>query len=985
MYSDVSFVLHLQKKQIHMKGYFLSVVALSALALFGNSSCSKYETVKGDPMNAKIYTLKNGLKVYMSVNKEEPRLQTYIAVRNGAKNDPFDNTGLAHYLEHIMFKGSKNFGTSDYEEEKPLLDQIEEQFNIYRTKTDPEERKAVYHIIDSLSYLASEIAIPNEYDKLMSFIGSQGTNAYTSDDETAYRENIPSNQIDNWARVQADRFRNFVVRGFHTELEAVYEEYNMNLNEDVENAAFAIDSVLFRNHPYGLHQVIGTQQHLKNPSISAIKKQQADMYVPNNMAICASGDFDPDEFVAIIEKYFGDWEPSTSIPEFKYEPEEPITEPVNETVYGNQTEFMLLGWRCPGRKDMENEVGSIVSSILNNGKAGLIDLDLNKQQKVLYAESELYSRVDYSEFLLLGYPKEGQNLDDVKALLLAEVDSLRSGLFDESLIEAAVANIKLNQMRQLESNSSRTLRFVTSFIDGTDWARQVGQLDRLAKVTKADVVEWACKYLSDESYVAVYKRQGVNPKNNKIIAPVITPISTNRDRESDFVAQIAASQVEPIEPVFVDYEKDLSKSELRDGVEMLYKKNLNNDIVTASFRFDMGITTNPALMFAFDYLSYLGTPTRSADEIAIEEYKIAGNHRFGVSDNVMTISVNGLSENLGQMIDIVEDLMLNAIPDEDILNNLKADELMARQMAKSNQNNCSSALNRYVIYGPEYVRSTMLSDDRVMSITSDELLGLVRDILNNQHTVLFYGPMDEADAKSVILEHHKCADNLAELTRKHTQKQIVDKPKVIIAPYDSRQFNYIQYSNRGEKFSMDDVTSIRLFNEYFSGSMNSIVFQEMREARALAYSASAALSSPSYIDDTYSFYARIGSQNDKLKAAVEAFDLIINDMPEAEKLFETAKSSVESSLRTSRTTGMAVLNSYLDAKELELKEPLAKVIYDNLSEMTMDDVIACQRKWIKDRIYTYGILGDVKDLDLKYLNTLGTVQQISLDELFGYK
>ena len=955
----------------------------SSLMLLGVVSCSKYETVKGDPMKVKIYTLDNGLKVYMSVNKEQPRLQTYIAVRNGGKNDPSDNTGLAHYLEHIMFKGSENFGTSDYAAEKPLLDQIEQQFNIYRTKTDPQERLALYHIIDSLSYAASEIAIPNEYDKLMSLIGSQGTNAFTSDDQTVYQENIPSNQIDNWARIQADRFRNLVIRGFHTELEAVYEEYNMYLNEDAENAIYAMDSVLYKHHPYGSQQVIGTQEHLKNPSISAIKKQKATMYVPNNIAICVSGDFDPDQFVAIIEKYFGTWEPNPSIPEFKYEPEKPLTSAVERHVYGNESDFLLFGWRVPGEKDADFDIAGIVESILTNGKAGLIDLDLNQQQKVLAAGSQLYDRIDYSDFLIQGYPKDGQSMDEVRALILAEVAKLRSGDFDESLIGAAIANIKLSKMRQLESNSSRAMMMVNSFIKRSEWADEVHELDRLSKVTKNDVVEWANKYLSDNSYVVVYKHQGVNPKNNKIIAPAITPIATNRDKQSAFLTEISQTQVKPIEPVFVDYEKDLSKSEFKKGIEMLYKKNENNDIVTATFRFDMGKSTNPALAFAFDYLSYLGTPTRSAQEIALQEYKIAGNHSFNVGDNTMTFSVNGLAENLGQMLDIVEDLMLNAVPDEDILQNLKQDELMARQMAKSNQNSCSSALNSFIIYGPEYIKSVTLSNEQLMAVTSEQLLAMVRDVLNKQHTVLYYGPQNESDAKSVIAEHHKCSDNLEKLVRKYAKKQIVNSPKVYVAPYDSRQFNYIQYSDRGEKFSMADVPAIELFNEYFGGGMNTIVFQEMREARALAYSAGAYLSSPSYLDDTYSFYARIGSQNDKLKDAVQAFDLIINDMPESDKSFQIAKTGLESVLRTSRTTGMSVLNSYLNAKELGLKEPLAKVVYDKLSDMTMADVLACQQKWVKGRTYIYGILGDASDLDMDYLKTLGTVEQVSLDRIFG--
>ena len=389
--------------------------------------------------------------------------------------------------------------------------------------------------------------------------------------------------------------------------------------------------------------------------------------------------------------------------------------------------------------------------------------------------------------------------------------------------------------------------------------------------------------------------------------------------------------------------------------------------------------------FAFEYLSYLGTPTRSAEELALEEYIIAGNHSFVVNDNNMTVSVSGLSENLGQMLDLVEDLMLNAVPDEEILQNLKQDEIMARQMAKANQNSCSSALNRYVIYGPEYVKSVTLSDDQVMSLTSDQLLGLVKGVLGKEHKLLYYGPQTESEAKSVMAEHHKCSDNLEKLEKKYTRKQIVDQPKVFIAPYDSRQFNYIQYSDRGETFSMDDVPAIELFNEYFGGGMNTIVFQEMREARALAYSAGAYLSSPSYLDDTYCFYARIGSQNDKLKAAVEAFDLIINDMPQSDKSFQIAKAGLESVLRTNRTTGMSVLSSYLSARELGITEPLAKKVYDNLSDMTMDDIVACQQKWIKGRTYIYGILGDANDLDMNYLKSLGTVQQISLDELFGYK
>ena len=264
----------------------LYLVAAAAM-LVSAMSCSGIKTVKGDPQNTKIYTLDNGMKVFMSVNKEQPRIQTYIAVKVGSKNDPSETTGLAHYFEHLMFKGTEQFGTSDYEAEKPMLDQIEQLFEVYRKTTDEAERKAIYHQIDSISYEASKLAIPNEYDKLMAMIGADGTNAWTSSDETVYTEDIPSNQIDNWARIQADRFRNNVIRGFHTELETIYEEKNMSLTQDSRKVWESLDQALFPNHPYGQQTTLGSQEHLKNPSITNVKKYHDTYYVPNNIPICA--------------------------------------------------------------------------------------------------------------------------------------------------------------------------------------------------------------------------------------------------------------------------------------------------------------------------------------------------------------------------------------------------------------------------------------------------------------------------------------------------------------------------------------------------------------------------------------------------------------------------------------------------------------------------------------------------------------------------
>ena len=818
-----------------------AILVAAAISLF-LTACSqyKYETVANDPLETKMYTLDNGLKVYMSVNKETPRIQTYIAVKVGGKNDPSETTGLAHYFEHLMFKGSQQFGTSDYTAEKPLLDEIEALFEVYRNTTDEAERAKLYHQIDSVSYLASDYFIPNEYDKLMSIIGAQGTNAYTSTDMTVYVEDIPSNQIENWARIEADRFMNPVIRGFHTELETVYEEKNMSLTRDFRKALETMDGMLFPDHPYGTQTVLGTQEHLKNPSITNIKNYHKTYYVPNNMAICLSGDFDPDEMLAIIEKYFGQMEPNKDLPELKFETASVIESPMSKDVYGLDAENVMIGWKYPGAGTHEAMVADVVSYILSNGSAGLIDLNLNQQQKVLGAQAMSYTRPDAGEFIIMANPKHGQTLEEVKDLVLAEIAKLRNGEFDESLLTGTINNLKLNMMEVMEENSGRADMYVQSFINGTDWADEVAWLDNLSKVTKQDVIDWASKYLAENNYAVVYKRQGEDTTVQKVSAPKITPIKSNRDAQSAFLAEIQATEVKPIEPVYADYSKDMSVLDVK-GLEVLYVQNKINDITDISFVYETGTETDPALNLAFTYLSYLGTPTRSAEEIAQQMYQLACNFGLSAGSNRTYIYVNGLAENMPEAIAIVEDLVYNAVADETILANLKADMLKSRADAKLNQSACFGQLQEYIFYGPEFIRKTTMTDELIKNITSEELLAKVRDLLGCQHEIRYIGPASETEAARFIEENHLIAEDLKPLEKKRAAYLPVDASKVYLVQYDAKQIYYLQYSNRGEKLDLKADPYVALYNEYFGGGMNAIVFQEMREARGLAYSSSARL------------------------------------------------------------------------------------------------------------------------------------------------
>lgn len=966
-----------------MKRYFYFLYCIFSIILAVSCSKYRYETVPGDPLQTKIYTLDNGLKVYMSVNRETPRIQTMVVVKVGSKNDPSETTGLAHYFEHLMFKGTESFGTSDYQAEKPLLDEIEALFETYRNTSDDAQRKIIYNRIDSLSYEASMYAIPNEYGKLMAVIGADGTNAFTDTDMTVYLEDIPSNQVDNWARIEADRFMHPVLRGFHTELETVYEESNMYLTDDFQVQFEALCSSLWRNHPYGTQKIIGTQDHLKNPSITNVLNFHKTWYVPNNMAICVSGDFNPDEMVAAIEKYFGMMQPNPDLPEFTFHPEEPFASPVQKTVYGNETESLMLGWSVPGSRDSSSDIAELAGRILYNRQAGLMDLDINQQQLALELSGGFFNRPDYGTMYFYGVPKQGQGLEELRNLILAEIEKLRSGDFDESLVTSTLNNIRLERMYGLEDNYARVEAFCNSFVNGSEWKEEVDRMSNYEKISKQDVVDWAVRYLRPEGYAVVYKKVGKNPDLQLIEAPEITPIQSNRDASSDFLREIQSNPVKPVEPVFVDYRKDMKTFECQ-GMNVLYKNKTVNDIATLVIRYDVGREIEPALKLAADYVGYLGTGSSSSDEISARLYELACSYQFVVTDNQTYLEITGLSENIGEALEIVENLIFDSCLDEEILEFLKDDVLKGRSDAKMNQDWCFAALRNYVFYGPEYIRKSTLSNEQIKALTSEELIGKLRSVYSKQHEIMYFGSESEKSLKNTLALHHRVSPEAEPLIPQYARMRVMEQPEVYVVSFDTNQMNYVQYSDRGEKYDAEDEARILLYNTYFGGGMNSVVFQEIREARGLAYWASAWLEEPYFADGTYSYFATTATQPDKMQIAMETFDEIINNMPESQTAFDIARESLISQMRTSRTTGMDILWSYVQDRKKGLTANRDAIIFDELTDASMDDVKYVLDKYIKGRKYSYAVLGPEVRIDTGYLKTLGPLRTLTLEEIFGY-
>ena len=959
------------------------------------SSCRgkyKYETVKGDQTKTRIYTLKNGLKVYLSVNKEEPRIQTFIAVRTGSKNDPAETTGLAHYLEHLMFKGTDKFGVSDPEAEAPLLDQIEQCYEKYRTLTDAAERRAAYAEIDSLSQEAAKYFIPNEYDKLMSVIGAEGTNAYTSEDVTCYTEDIPSNEVENWAKIQSDRFQNMVIRGFHTELEAVYEEYNIHLTSDMDKVFTALSAKLFPTHPYGTQTTIGTQEHLKNPSITNIKAYFKKWYVPNNVAICMSGDFNPDEVIATIDKYFGEWQPATdesgkqletvAQPTFPEQPE--ITAPIDTTVVGLEAETLWMGWRFDAGNSLQVDTLQVIESMLSNGTAGLLDLDINQQMKMLRAEGGVMPQMDYSIFLMAGTPREGQTLDEVRQLLLEEIEKLKAGDFSDDLLPSVLNNLKLNYYNQLENNQSRASMFVNSFINGTPWQQEVKMLERIGKMTKDEVVAFANRHFQ-QNYVTVFKRQGIDTTQKKIDKPAITPIPTNRDMVSDFVKAIQETEVKPIEPRFVDFKKDLTFGETSSKLPYIYVKNQENGRFQMALRYDFGEESDVRYSYAAEYLDYLGTDSLTPEQLKQQFYKLACTYSVNVGPRNISVSLNGLGENMPQALELLDNLLQNARVDSMAWMQYCALTAKERANRKADQRTNFNFLVNYGLYGPYNPYRNQLSDAELAQTNPQDLLDLLKGLSQYEHTILYYGPMSERELADAITKAHKVGDQLqAAPEGRHFTLQATPENEVLLAPFDAKNIYMRMIHNEQRPWNPDEAPLHALFNEYFGGGMNTIVFQELREARGLAYNAFAAYIDPQYKDQPEYFFTHIITQNDKMMDCVRQFHAILDTIPESDNAFNIAKEALTKRLASQRNTKFGLINAWLMAQQKGIDYDINERIYSALPHLTLKDVVEFEQQLMAHKAYRYVILGDEKDLDIAGLLQYGPIKRLSTQEIFGY-
>ncbi len=943
-----------------------------------------YVTVPNDPTNGRIYTLPNGLTVYISQYKAEPRIQTLIATKAGSKFDPHDATGLAHYLEHMLFKGTANYGSADYAKEKPLLNEIDSMFEAYRHITDTAARRVMYHKIDSVSYLASHYAIANEYDKLMTAIGSRGTNAFTSVEQTVFQEDIPANELEPYLQIESDRFSDPEMRLFHTELEAVYEEKNRNLDNDDEKVYEAQSAMLFKKHPYGTQTTIGTIHDLKNPSLKYIINYFHTYYVPNNMVIAMSGDLNPDTAIRLIDKYFGAY-PSKPVPAFNPPVEDSITAPEYKSVVGPEAAYVSIGYRFPGAGSKQADMLDLISQLLNNNQAGLFDLDLKQQFKVLNANAYDNVMKDYSVWALQAYPKEGQSLEDARDLLLSEQDKLKTGDFPDWLLGAVINNMKLQQIQQNREYQSRAYNFVQAFTSGEDWGDAVNEVDRLSKITKQDVMDFA-KANFKNNYVVVYKRVGYDSTVEKVTKPAITPIQTNATAGSSaFVKKIEDEKTPPVQPVYVDYKKDVQQFSVGNKLPVYYVNNNEDSLFNVYYLFDFGGKNSKLLKPAMKYLEYGGTSKMTPAQVQQEFYKIACSFSTFVDKDRLYVTMTGLSRNFVPAVKLLENLLSDVQPDTAIMKKLVGATVKQRENDKQDKNTILfQSMYSYGIYGSKNPFNYTLTNSELENLKPEQLTDILHHLTSYPHHVLYYGPEDTKQLQADLEQYHKIPSTFDGLPPAEKFEQQEGTNQVFVVDHDMKQAEIIVLE-KGGKYDVNLGPIASMYNQYFGGSMASVVFQTLRESKALAYATFCNYGAPNDSMENYYNLAYIGAQEDKLPLAmVGMFQLLNDSMPQYEQLWSTSKVAVMKNIESNRVIRDGILFNYETARKRGVDHDTRKDVYEKTPNLAFADIEKFHQEKIANHPYTILVIGNKKDMNIAALEKYGKVNYLTMEDIFGY-
>lgn len=951
------------------KKVFLSIL-MSWLLLTGAYS-------QTGTLHIETATLSNGMKLVLCEDHAKPEIYGGVCVHAGSKNDPPDATGMAHYFEHIMFKGTDLIGTTDWEAEKVWLDSISYFYDRLHETEDPEKRKEIHHKINALSIIAAEYAIPNEVDVILGKMGGQSINAFTSYDVTCYFNCFPSNQLKKWILTYTERLRNPIFRLFQSELETVYEEKNMYGDDLFYPVLEDVLKQVFGEHPYG-RPIIGYTEHLKNPQLSKMQAFFDTYYVGNNMTLILVGDFKTKEVIALAEESFGKLRSGEvpkmaeiKLPEYKGKVE--VKRRLTPIKAG------LLGYHVGNASHPDNYKINMINALLyNDASTGLVD-KLMDENKLYLAMPLHFPLKDHGVFGIAFVPKIlGQSMKKAEKLVMGCIDSIKQGKFSDELFAAVKMDYLLDHIQNLENLNNKFELLLQLETQGLTWQNYVEEFELLKNLTKADLVAAANQYLG-EDYLFYQTRMGF-PKKDKISKPDWEPIvAKNTEAKSPFAEKIENMETIPVKPQVIDFKKDVDIIPLTSGHQLYLSKNPYNDIFTLTINFKYGKLHDRYLEPAIRYLNLQGTETLSYDQFNLAMQKMGAGIYVRTTDNEVEISVSGFEKDFDQILQLCYDKIFNPGNDESKLKMIISDQKMEYRMNKHSAQVWAHAVHEYANFGEKSVYLASLTVKELKSLSGKDLLNSFKKALQYAGYSTFVGNIDSEKVKVSLMEnfplndHYKSGEFLARERTKYANHQLFYLHRTKF-----RQSN-IYFNLNGEKSkSREDEIVGYCFNQYFGNDMYSLVFQEIRELRSLGYSAWAFYNFMLMNKTTGYLYGFLGTQADKTVEGIEAMRVLMMNLPEKPEKFATAKDALVQKNAANYIDFRKIPANVEYWKYQGFEQDPRLLVREITEKLTLEDVITFYQTYIQNRPITVSLSGNTNSFDKKDLGNFGEVTKLKL-------
>jgi zinc protease len=958
-----------------MKNIFLSLVFLisSFILVFGQENSV-------DPLKVTQYQLPNGLTVMLTENHNMPQIFGVVAVKAGGKNDPKDATGMAHYLEHMLFKGTEELGTWDYEKEKVHLKNIENLYEELGKTSDQLKREEIQKKINDEAILAGKYAIPNEMDRMLSEIGGTNVNAFTTEDFTAYHNEFPANKLEHWLKIYDHRFEKPVFRLFQSELETVYEEKNRSMDSPFSEVIDQFNKNFWKNHPYGQQPIIGHTEHLKNPSLQKMYEYFNTYYVANNMVLALSGDFETEEAKKLIEKYFSDWR-TGKVPVFPNYQEDEFKGKEKIEIKATPIKAMLRGYRSPKNNHPDQKKIQIANYMLSNGEgSGLLDM-LATQGKLTFAGVIPFEYNDYGASIIFAVPKiVGQSFEDAEEIVQEQINLIREGKIDNSFFEGAKTSLIKDFQRQLETNDSRALMMVNAFASNTTWIEYLKTFNELNLISKKDVVDAVNKYYG-ENFLALYSKMGT-PKKDKLSKPKFEAVIPEDGKVSDFCKDWRQTETLAMEARFVDFERDILTSELAELVTLKTVKNPFNEIFSLNFSWGIGSDYDSMLLYLPSYLDKLGTKEKSASEFKKQLFELGALMSFSSNSENVSLYVEGIDSKLEETVKLVNEFLSNFQHDEKAIK-IIADEIKSnRKLDNKDLNNLLSSLELFAIYGEESPKLKEFSSKEIQKLKSKDFENSFRKMLNYEMTISYVGTHPVSKITEILEKNIlKFNPKNKALEAKVREKRGFETPKVYFIDDQKAVQSQIKFIMNGNVMNLDQAGDVAAFNLYFGGDMSSLVFQEIREFRSLAYSTSANYQMARKQGLANYFTAYIGCQGDKTPESIQVMNDLITNMPAKREREDGIRSALISNSKTNKPGFRSLIPTVeIWKKRGYTEDPNIKMIA-YFQDLNFDQIQAFYDKEIKGKPMQIIVVGNSKKFDTKLLEKYGKVIKVKANQV----